>query len=131
MIAMYHKIDIITPTIWWITPRNLLRQINEMRHMKFVHLDDYDPSDPRHVVMTFDDAYENFYHHAFPILKRERIPFELFVIGDLIGEWNHFDDGEPLTRFATLDQLLEIAESDGRMPMACPHTSGLARDIRR
>ena len=115
MIAMYHKIDIVSPTIWWATPRNLLRHINELRRFEFVYLDDYDPANPRHVVLTFDDAYENFYHHAYPILKRLRIPFELFVIGDLIGEWNQFDDGEPLTRFAGMDQLCEIADGGGRV----------------
>ena len=66
-------------------------------------------------VLTFDDAYENIYRHAYPLLKKERLPFEIFVIGGLIGDWNHFDDEEPLTRFASLDQLREMADGQGRI----------------
>jgi peptidoglycan/xylan/chitin deacetylase (PgdA/CDA1 family) len=91
------------------------QQISDLRSRQFVYLDDYDQSDPRHVVLTFDDAYENVYRHAFPILSRKGLPFEIFVIGDLIGDWNHFDDGEPLTRFAKLEHLLEMADAGGRI----------------
>lgn len=115
MILMYHKIDIITPTIWWVTPGTLRKHIMALRQFDFVYLDDYDPSSSSQVVLTFDDAYENAYRHAYPILRQERVPFEVFVIGGLLGLWNHFDDTEPLTRFATSEQLLEMADGGGRI----------------
>ena len=115
MILMYHKVDIVTPTIWWVTPGSLLRHIEQMRGFQFVHLDDYDPLAGNQVVLTFDDAYENVYRHAFPILARERLPFEVFVIGDRIGDWNEFDSSEPMTRFANLDHLQEMASAGGRI----------------
>ncbi len=34
---------------------------------------------PRSVVITFDDAYRDFAEHAWPILKRYRLPVTLFV----------------------------------------------------
>src|SRR6476660_6065958 len=84
MILMYHKVDLITPTMWWITPADLERQIATLAGKTFVYLEDY-TSPEREVVLTFDDAYENVYHHALPILRAHNLPFELFVIGDQIG----------------------------------------------
>jgi peptidoglycan/xylan/chitin deacetylase (PgdA/CDA1 family) len=34
---------------------------------------------PRAVLVTFDDAYQDFAQHAWPVLKRYRIPVTLFV----------------------------------------------------
>lgn len=36
--------------------------------------------------LTIDDVPENFYHNAFPILKKAGIPFTLFVNLTLLGE---------------------------------------------
>jgi glycosyltransferase involved in cell wall biosynthesis len=43
------------------------------------------------------------------------VPFELFVIGKYIGATNEFDVAEPLAKFATLDQLIEMSGSGGRI----------------
>jgi peptidoglycan/xylan/chitin deacetylase (PgdA/CDA1 family) len=115
MIFMYHKVDVVTPTKWWVSPASLAAQLEGLRGSQFVYLDDYDPQNPNHVVLTFDDGYENVFHHAYPLLQRERIPFELFVIGDRIGGWNDYDDEEPLTRFATMEQLVEMAAGTCRI----------------
>ena len=117
MILMYHKVDIIAPTIWWVTVGAFARQLSQLqsRNKQFVYLDDYDPDDPEQVAITFDDAYENVYRFAFPELRRRSLPFEVFVIGDLIGKWNDFDRSEPKTRFADLDQLAEMAGGGGRI----------------
>jgi peptidoglycan/xylan/chitin deacetylase (PgdA/CDA1 family) len=37
------------------------------------------PLPPRAVLLTFDDAYQDFAEHAWPILKRYRLPATLFV----------------------------------------------------
>lgn len=37
-------------------------------------------------VITFDDAYENVYTFAYPYLKRNNIPFTVFVSGEFIGK---------------------------------------------
>jgi peptidoglycan/xylan/chitin deacetylase (PgdA/CDA1 family) len=37
------------------------------------------------VAVTFDDAYEDIYHHAFPLLQRKGIPAAVFVPTDLAG----------------------------------------------
>jgi peptidoglycan/xylan/chitin deacetylase (PgdA/CDA1 family) len=113
---MYHNVDAIAHNVWWVTPETFRKQLATLRKFDFVYLDDYDPSNPDHVVLTIDDGYENIYQHGFPLLKCEAIPFELFVIGDRLGEWNDFDEGEECRhRLACPDQLLKMGEGGGRI----------------
>ncbi|HEX5314270.1 MAG TPA: polysaccharide deacetylase family protein [Gammaproteobacteria bacterium] len=35
--------------------------------------------------ITFDDGYRDVYYNAFPLLRRKRIPFAVFVVSDLVG----------------------------------------------
>lgn len=114
MILMYHKVDIITPTMWWLTPGDLDRHITNLRQRNFVYLEDYRFPD-REVVITFDDAYENVYRHALPVLASHNVPFEVFVIGGKIGGWNDFDPGEPQTRHMGMYHLEEITQRGGRL----------------
>ncbi|HZP88207.1 MAG TPA: polysaccharide deacetylase family protein [Burkholderiales bacterium] len=41
---------------------------------------------PRAFALTFDDGYENFYEHAWPILQRYRFPAMVYLISGLIGQ---------------------------------------------
>lgn len=40
---------------------------------------------PRSVLLTVDDGFATFYEHAFPLLKKYRIPATLFIYTDVIG----------------------------------------------
>ena len=40
---------------------------------------------PRAVVLTFDDNYQGFYDHAYPLLKRYGYPAAVFVHTDYVG----------------------------------------------
>lgn len=114
MILMYHKVDLVTPTIWWVSPQDLDRQLAALKDRTFVYLEEYDPSRD-HVAVTFDDAYENVHRHALPVLRRHGVPFEVFIVGDRIGDWNDFDPGEPRTRHMDFAQLDEVAAAGGRI----------------
>lgn len=43
------------------------------------------PLPPRAVVLTFDDGYENFAEHAWPILRKHGFPATVFLVSSLIG----------------------------------------------
>jgi len=116
MILMYHKVDIVIPSKWWVSVERFENQISSLyKKYEFVYLDDYDISNKSQVVLTFDDAYENIYRHAFPVLKDRNIPFEVFVIGDVLSDWNDFDGSEMKTRFCSLTHLEKMARFGGRM----------------
>ena len=116
MILMYHKVDIVTPSAWWVSARTFRKQMQALTDsFQVVALDDYDPANRSLAVITFDDAYENVYRHAFPVLRQMRLPFELFVIGDVLGDWNDFDPGELKTRFCSEEQLREMVDAHARI----------------
>ncbi len=124
MILMYHKIYPDCPTLWWVSVDSFYRQMCEIQHKKIVYLDDYNPNDPEHVVITFDGVYENVCKFALPILKKFKYPFELFVSGDHIGKTNDFDKidkrtgqltNEPTAFFANNKQLNELVKNGGRL----------------
>lgn len=64
----------------------------------------------RAVVLTFDDGYENFYTHAFPVLARYRFPAIVYVLSGLIGETAHWykRDGREPPRLLSRTQILEL-----------------------
>jgi peptidoglycan/xylan/chitin deacetylase (PgdA/CDA1 family) len=127
---MYHKVDIIAPTRWWVTKSTFSRQMAKLSNKHVVPLSDYKAEATQYVI-TFDDAYENVYRHAFPILRERGYPFEIFVNGALIGRWNRFDRGEPKTRICGIDQLIEMAEGGGRIQWHCRNhidLTGLTRE---
>ncbi len=45
--------------------------------------------DKRKILLTIDDAFLSFYKNAWPILKKERIPFILFVSTREVGAFNY------------------------------------------
>lgn len=115
MILLYHKIHPENKTEWWVTPNTFYLQMLALQNKKVVYLDDYDPSDPDQYVITFDGVYENVYEYAFPILENFNYPFELFIVGDMIGKGNEFDKVEPYAQFASLNTLKELIKGGGRL----------------
>lgn len=111
MILMYHKIDIEAKSRFWVSIKDFERQMTELKRKKVVSLYDYDRNNPDHVVITFDGVYENVFQYAYPILKKFKYPFHLFIISDFIGKDNSFDSSEPLTNFASLQQLKEMSQN--------------------
>lgn len=49
------------------------------------------PKSPSSVVLTFDDAFEDFYSHAYPILEHFGQTATVFVVWDRIGQTNLWD----------------------------------------
>lgn len=69
------------------------------------------PMAPRHrVILTFDDAYEDFLTEAFPVLERMGFNATVFVVVDRIGKTNEWDasKGFRSRRLLSLDQIREL-----------------------
>lgn len=115
MILLYHKVFPEAKTTWWVTPDAFYLQMLDLANKQVVYLDDYDPSNPNHCVITFDGVYENVWKYAVPILQRFGFPFELFVVGDSVGRGNEFDSPEPYASFADLETLQKMVRSGGRL----------------
>ncbi len=49
-------------------------------------------SEDRLVALTFDDGYQNFYENAYPVLRRYRYPSTVFLVSDLIGGENGWEE---------------------------------------
>jgi len=56
----------------------------------------------RKVLLTIDDGFSSFYQNAWPILKKKKIPFILFVSTREVGAFNYM----------TWDQIREISKEE-------------------
>ena len=115
MILMYHKISPDAPSMWWVEVHAFFGQLHSLRNRQVVYLDNYDPHNPNHVVITFDGVYRNVLTYAAPLLKYFGYPFELFVSGEHIGKTNEFDTIEPNAEFATNKELKRLVDQGGRL----------------
>jgi peptidoglycan/xylan/chitin deacetylase (PgdA/CDA1 family) len=116
VILCYHKVDAAALSHWWVSADAFDRQMADLQGYDVVTLDDYDPADPDHAVVTFDGVYADVATFAGPILAKWGYPFELFVIGDWIGRDNAFDQHvEPPALFANLDELERLVGYGGRV----------------
>lgn len=94
-ILTYHKVS-----LRWELAYTQLRPQSFERQMTYLHkkglkgcsLAEYlaDPADNKFVI-TFDDAYENVYTFAFPILEKLGFTATFFVIKDYVGKINTWD----------------------------------------
>ena len=80
--------------------------INEKK-IGFILPDDFDKNfdikkSKKKVLLTIDDAFNSFYQNAWPILKKEKIPFILFVSTEPVGN----------SGYMTWEQIKEIEKED-------------------
>jgi len=67
-------------------------------------------SNRRPIIITFDDADESVYHHAFPILKAYEFTATIFVISDFVGRANTWDAnlGGVYSRHLSWEHIIEL-----------------------
>ncbi len=58
--------------------------------------------DKNYILLTIDDGFESFYVNAWPILKKRKIPFILFVSTREVGK----------SGYMTWDQIKEVSENN-------------------
>lgn len=91
IILLYHNIDSSSK-------HNFEKQMQFIKkHMQPISLNkliDYlikkKPFPPKSIVITLDDGYENFYHYAYPILKKYQIPATIFLVTGYIDTAKNF-----------------------------------------
>lgn len=95
-IVVYHSIMNV-PDICTIGPSAFYRQIDFIRsNFSIIRLNEIkeamvDQELVRRVVITFDDAFSDFYEFAYPLLEKFKIPSTVFVPTGFIGEFNDWD----------------------------------------
>lgn len=95
-VLMYHSVYPQAPAQnrLSVSAESFERQMRFLRDRAYnvVHLDELagmirsgTPIPPKTVAVTFDDGYRNNYQHAFPVIKKYKIPVTMFIIVDEIG----------------------------------------------
>ena len=82
-------------------------KVIENEGITFIHPKNFrkslsDNKGKRKILLTIDDGLLSFYQNAWPILKKKKIPFILFVNTREVGSFNYMD----------WDQILELHEAD-------------------
>lgn len=63
------------------------------------------PLPEKPVLLTFDDGYENFYTHAYPILKQYGYTALIFVLAGYVDNWNLWEVKLSKDRFKHLSRM--------------------------
>ncbi len=87
----------------------------------------------RTVVLTFDDAYDNFYQEAFPILSRFNLPATVFVVAQEVGGVNRWDEGPEvlLMGWREIRELSHRGVEIGSHSMSHPRLTRLSLEAAR
>jgi len=128
-IIVYHKIDTSGDFgVSSVQPKNF------ESHIHFLNAHRYDVSGisnslnsggSRPVGLVFDDAYENVFRHAFPVLQKFQVTATVAVIADYVGKWNDWDIhfGRRFSH-ATWDQLRIFSDCGWEIAShSCSHRS--------
>ncbi len=85
------------------------KQIDQINNKKisFVIPSNFDKNfnlkkERKQILLTIDDAFSSFYENAWPILKKEKIPFILFVSTQPVGKYGYM----------TWEQIKEVEKED-------------------
>ncbi len=125
-ILMYHSISTSTNPLfqrWAVTPELFDAHLTYLgqNHYTAITVTDFikarmsaDVALPaRPVILTFDDAYADFYENAFPALQRHGYPATLYVPTAYVGgtcEWLR-EEGETTLPMVSWSQLAEMSAS--------------------
>jgi len=102
---MYHRFDEFKYPSTNIQMNVFMKHIQLIvdSNYSFIHPDDFEknffiPKKQKKILLTIDDAFQSFYENAWPFLKKNKIPFVLFVSTEPIGNQGYM----------TWDQIKEI-----------------------
>ena len=111
-----------------------MRHLHDSRYrcislMESLHYQDYKFTSTEKVfVLTFDDGYESFLTHVYPILHRYRFTATVFLVANHIGKTNEWD-GEwqaPLLTRKQIGELYDVGITFGSHTNSHPHLPELS-----
>jgi peptidoglycan/xylan/chitin deacetylase (PgdA/CDA1 family)/SAM-dependent methyltransferase len=151
-ILMYHRIapDGAEATARWrLHPDAFEEQLSHLRRQGYTSIDFEQwrvasdrryPIPPSSVMITFDDGYADFVDYAQPLLAKYDFKATVFVVSDLVGKSNRWDDarGEELELmdWKQLEGLLRAgvqigSHSSAHRPLVSLTAAELAQDFCR
>jgi peptidoglycan/xylan/chitin deacetylase (PgdA/CDA1 family) len=151
-ILMYHRVapeGKEATARWRLHPEAFEEQLSHLREEGYTSIDFEQwrvasdrryPVPPNSVMITFDDGYADFLDHARPLLAKYDFQATVFVVTDLVGGSNRWDEGlgEELELMdwsqlrALRDSGVQIgSHSSGHQPLVSLTASELAADFCR
>lgn len=121
VVLLYHRLGLPRPSSLvsgqYVAPRLLRWQLDYLtaRDWRCASLMDItEPEDSKRFCVTFDDAYESVFAHAYPALKERGMTATLFVVANQIDGVNEWDSriGDQLEKLMTAHQIRQMA-ADG------------------
>lgn len=118
-LLIYHRVGGGTRDELDLPTEAFARQLDLLAAHRVLSLDDavrcLEEGDSRpSVVLTFDDGFDDVYHHAWPLLRERRVPFTIYVATAYMGAAMRWEGatakGEP-GHGLTWGQLGEMVES--------------------
>ena len=95
---MYHRFEENKYPSTNIKIADFIKHLNLIKknQIKFINPNDFETSllnkkKERKILLTIDDGFKSFYDQAWPILKKEKIPFILFVNTREVGTKGYMD----------------------------------------
>ena len=79
-VLMYHKVDDVAPTTYWVSTDSFRDQMFLLHDLGYEtvdlddlynHIQDVTELPAKPIIVTFDDAYENAYTHALPLVSEQ------------------------------------------------------------
>ena len=90
-ILMYHSI--MDNDEQSVSVQSFKKQMHLMKTMGYqtIKFNELKENNEKKFIITFDDAYENVFINAFPILRKLDFNAVCFIVTNKIGEYNHWD----------------------------------------
>ena len=81
----------------------IIKNLNYKFYDPKFFIDDFDkPKDEKKILITIDDGFKSFYTEAWPYLKKNKIPFILFISTEPVGK----------NGYMNWDEIIEIEKSN-------------------
>ena len=82
---------------------NTIKNLDYQFYDPSLFISEFDkPKSKKQILITIDDGFKSFYTEAWPFLKKNKIPFILFVSTEPVGKYGYMN----------WDEIIEIEKSD-------------------